>query len=85
GATKQILFLRAFASAMMGRLVDATRLLAEPALALEGEQKLLQAVVDAKALRYPQANANFKQSQLELERYPEALQAEFRQLAIIAA
>lgn len=85
GATKQILFLRAFASAMMGRLVDATRLLTEPALALEGEQKLLQAVVDAKALRYPQANANFKQSQLELERYPEALQAEFRQLAIIAA
>jgi len=85
GATKQVLFLRAFASAMMGRLVDATRLLAEPALALEGEQKLLQAVVDAKALRYPQANANFKQSQLEMERYPESLQAEFRQLAIIAA
>lgn len=85
GATKQVLFLRAFASAMMGRLVDATRLLSEPAIAVEGEQKLLQAVVDAKALRYPQANANFKLAQYELARYPESLQAEFRQLAIVAA
>ncbi len=85
GATKKVLFLRAFASAMMGRLVDATRLLSEPAIAVEGEQKLLQAVVDAKALRYPQANANFKLAQYELERYPESLQSEFRQLAIVAA
>jgi tetratricopeptide (TPR) repeat protein len=85
GTSKQILFLKAFASTMMGRLVDATRLLAEPAIAVEGEQKLLQAVVDAKALRYPQAAANFKLSQYELDRYPEALQSEFRQFAIVAA
>lgn len=85
GATKQVVFLRAFASAMMGRLVDASRLLSEPVIAAEGEQKLLQAIVDAKAMRYPQANANFKLSTQELDRYPEALQTEFRQLAIVAA
>ncbi len=85
GASKQIVFFRAFTYAMMGRLVDAKRLLAEPTIAMEGEQKLLQAVVDAKALRYPQAAANFKQSAHELERYPEALQAQFRQLAVESA
>jgi hypothetical protein len=84
-ATKQIVFLRAMAAAMMGRLVDAASLLTHSSLALEGEQKLLQAVVDAKAMRYPQANANFKLAQYELARYPEALQAEYRQLAIVAA
>lgn len=85
GATKQIIFMRAFAGAMMGRLVEASRLLAEPALAMEGEQRLLQGVVDAKAMRYPQANANFRQATAELDRYPEGLQAQFRRLAIEAA
>ena len=85
GATKQVVFLRAMAMAMMGRLVEASRLLAEPVIAMEGEQKLLQAVVDAKALRYPQAAANFKLSTQELDRYPEALQVQFRHLAIESA
>lgn len=85
GAAKQVVFLRAFASAMMGRLVDASRLLADPAIAAEGEQKLLAAIVDAKAMRYPQATANFKLSMQELDRYPETLQATFRPLVIEAA
>jgi len=84
-SSKQALVLRAFAATMMGRLVDATRFLSEPAFAMEGEQKLLQAVVDAKAMHYPQALANFRQSTGELERYPEALQAQFRRLAIESA
>ena len=85
GGTKQIIFLRAFAGAMMGRLVEAARLLAEPTIAVEGEQKLLQAIVDAKAMRYPQAAANFKLSTQELDRYPEPLQVQFRHLAIESA
>lgn len=85
GATKQVVFLRAMATTMMGRLVEAARLLSEPVVAMEGEQKLLQAVIDAKALRYPQAAANFRLSTQELDRYPEALQVQFRHLAIEAA
>ena len=83
--TKQIIFLRALAAAMMGRQVEGSKLLADPAIAMEGEQKLLQAVIDAKGLRYPQATANFKASTSELDRYPEPLQIAFRQLAIEAA
>lgn len=82
---KTVVFHRALAAAMMGRLVDAARLLADPAIAVENEQKLLQAVVDAKALRYPQALANFRQVTETLDQYPEHLQANFRQLAITAA
>lgn len=82
---KQIVFLRAFAATMMNRLTEAGRLLNEPAIAMEGEQKLLQAIVDAKALRYPQANAHFRQATQELDRYPEALQALFRPIAVTAA
>ncbi len=84
-ASKQILFLKAFAATMMGRLTEATRLLNEPALAMEGEQKLLQGIVDTKAMRYQQANANFRQATQELDRYPEALQGLFRPLAVNAA
>lgn len=84
-STKQALILRAFSAAMMERLVDAGRFLNEPVFALEGEQKLLQAIVDARALRYPQALANFRQSTTELDRYPENLQAMFRRLAIESA
>lgn len=84
-ASKQILFLKAFAATMMGRLTEATRLLNEPALAMEGEQKLLQGIVDTKAMRYPQANASFRQATQELDRYPEALQGLFRPLAVNAA
>lgn len=83
--SKQVIFLRAFGGAMMGRLVEAARLLAEPSIAMEGEQKLLQAVVDAKALRHPQAAANFKLATQEMDRYPEALQVQFRHLAIESA
>lgn len=84
-ATKQALILRAFSATMMGRLVEASRVLSEPAFAMEGEQKLLQAVVDAKGMRYPQAVLNFRQTTAELDRYPEAIQAQFRRLAIEAA
>lgn len=83
--TKQVIFLRALAATMMGRLVDAARFLAEPAIAVEDEQKLVQAVVDAKALRYPQAHAHFRQAIEALDQYPEPLQAQFRRLAIEAA
>lgn len=82
---KRTIFLRALASAMMGRLVEGARLLREPALGMEAEQKLLQAVIDAKAMRYPMALANFKQATGELDRYPEDLQAVFRPLAVAAA
>lgn len=85
GATKQIIFLRALTAAMMGRQVEAGRLLSEPAIGMEPEQKLIQAVVDAHSLRYPQAAANFKASTGELDRYPEALQVQFRHLAIESA
>lgn len=85
GATKQIIFLRALTAAMMGRQVEAGRLLSEPAIGMEPEQKLIQAVVDAHSLRYPQAAANFKASAGELDRYPEALQVKFRHLAIESA
>jgi tetratricopeptide (TPR) repeat protein len=84
-ASKQILFLKAFAATMMDRLTEATRLLNEPALAMEGEQKLLQGIVDTKAMRYAQANASFRQATQELDRYPEALQGLFRPLAVNAA
>ncbi|WP_284177359.1 hypothetical protein [Rhabdaerophilum sp. SD176] len=84
-ATKQIVFLRAFAATMMNRLVEAGRLLNDPAIAMEGEQKLLQAIVDAKAMRYPQANAHFRQATQEMDRYPEPLQALFRPIAVTAA
>lgn len=83
--TKSILFHRAFADTMMGRNVEATKLLTEPALALEPEQKLLQAILDTRAMRYPQAAANFKQAGDVLDRYPERLQAELRRFAIEAA
>jgi tetratricopeptide (TPR) repeat protein len=83
--SKQIVFLRAFAATMMNRLAEAGRLLNEPAIAMEGEQKLLQAIVDAKAMRYPQANAHFRQATQELDRYPEPLQALFRPIAVTAA
>ena len=83
--TKTVLFHRAFAAAMMGRNVEAGRLLAEPALAMEAEQKLLSGIVDAKSMRYPQAVANLKNASSELDRYPDKLQAEIRRLAIEAA
>ena len=70
---------------MLGRTIEATRLLAEPALAVEVEARLLQGVVEAKARRYNQANASFKQSADVLERYPEQLQSQFRRIAVEAA
>jgi tetratricopeptide (TPR) repeat protein len=36
-------------------------------------------------MRYPQANAHFRQATQELDRYPEALQALFRPIAVTAA
>lgn len=84
-ATKGVLFHRALAATMLGRTPEATRLLAEPALATEAESRLLQGVVEAKALRYRQANAAFKQGIDTLERYPERLQVEFRRIAIETA
>ncbi|MFN3481990.1 hypothetical protein [Rhabdaerophilum calidifontis] len=83
--TKTMVFHRALAAAMMGRLVDAGRFLADPAIALDDEQKLIQAVVDAKAMRYPQALAQFRQALGALDQYPEPLQVQFRRLAIEAA
>lgn len=83
--SKQIVFLRALAATMMNRLPDATRLLSEPAIAMEGEQKLLQGIVDAKAMRYAQAVSSFRQATQELDRYPEVLQGMFRPLAVTAA
>jgi hypothetical protein len=85
GNSKQIIFLRALTAAMMGRQVEAGRLLSEPAIAMEAEQRLLQGIVDAKSMRYAQATAHFKASTPELDRYPEALQSQFRHLAIEAA
>jgi tetratricopeptide (TPR) repeat protein len=85
GAQKNVLFSRAFAAAMMGRLVEATRFLAEPQLAQEPEQKLLQAIVDAKSLRHAQAVAGFRQAKDALDRYPDRLQAQFRPMAVLAA
>jgi len=82
---KSVLFHRAFAAASLGRLVEAGQILAEPALADEPEQTLLQAVVDSKAMRYPQALAGFKAARAVIDRYPQPLQAELRPLAMQAA
>lgn len=85
GQSKAVLFHRAFASVMMGRNVDAARLLAEPAIAMEDEQKLLQGMVDAANLRHAQALGNARASHHVLERYPEELQARFRRIAVESA
>lgn len=84
GMGKAVVFHKALVNALMGRTVDAQRLLNEPTLAIEPEQVLIQAVVDAKALRPIQAVQNFKRAADVLTRYPERLQAEFRRLAIEA-
>lgn len=84
-ATKGVLFHRALAAAMLGRVREVTRLIAEPALANEDEARLLQGLVEARGLRYRQANAAFKQSIDLLERYPDLLQSEFRRIIIEAA
>lgn len=85
GQSKAALFHRAFAYAMMGRHVDAARLLAEPAIAMEDEQKLLQGLVDSANLRHAQAHANLRAAGSVIERYPEELQAYFRRIAIESA
>lgn len=85
GNQKNVLFARALAATFMGRLVEATRLLAEPQLSQEPEQRLLQAMVDSKSLRHPQAVAGFKAGMEALDRYPERLQGDFRRAAIEAA
>ncbi|CAN1552139.1 hypothetical protein MCEMSEM23_02231 [Rhabdaerophilaceae bacterium] len=84
GAQKSVIFARALATTFEGRHIEATRLLAEPQLAAEPEQKLLQAIIDAKALRYPQAVAAFRAAEATLDRYPDALQATILPLAITA-
>lgn len=83
--SKQVLYYRAFVAAMMGHTVDATRLLAEPPLSTEGEGKLLMGYVDHKSMRYPQALASFRAALPELDRYPEALQAQIRRAVIETA
>ncbi|PPD14576.1 MAG: hypothetical protein CTY25_09475 [Methylobacterium sp.] len=85
GAQKNVIFARALAATMMGRMVEATRFLNEPQLAQEPEQRLLQAMVDAKALRYPQAVSGFKAGAEALDRYPDRLQGDLRRYAIEAA
>lgn len=85
GNQKNVLFARAMAATFMGRFVEATRLLAEPQLSQEPEQRLLQAMVDSKSLRHPQAVAGFKAGMDALDRYPERLQADFRRAAVEAA
>ncbi len=80
-----MVFARAFAATFMGRHVEATRLLNEPQLANEPEQRLLQAVVDSKAMRYPQAVNSFKAGIEALDDYPDSLQATIRRFAIEAA
>jgi tetratricopeptide (TPR) repeat protein len=85
GNQKNVLFARALASTFMGRFVEAARLLAEPQLAQEPEQRLLQAMVDSKSLRHPQAVAGFKAGMEALDRYPERLQGDFRRAAVEAA
>ncbi len=84
-AQKNVLFARAVAATFMGRVVEATRLLNEPQLANEPEQRLLQAVVDSKAMRYPQAVNSFKAGIEALDGYPDSLQATIRRIAIEAA
>ncbi|MGL5448059.1 MAG: hypothetical protein ACRDBL_12200, partial [Rhabdaerophilum sp.] len=85
GNQKNVLFTRALAATFMGRHVEAARMLAEPQLSQEPEQRLLQAMVDSKSLRHPQAVAGFKAGMDALDRYPERLQGEFRRAAVEAA
>lgn len=85
GNQKNVLFARALAATFMGRFVEAARLLAEPQLSQEPEQRLLQAMVDSKSLRHPQAVAGFKAGMEALDRYPERLQGDFRRAAVEAA
>lgn len=84
-ASKSVLFHRALTAALNGHEIEASKLLAEPALSIEPEAKLIQAVVEAQTSRFAQSVASFKQAASELERYPEELQAKFRKLAIEAA
>jgi len=84
-AQKNVVFARAFAATFKGRLVEATRLLNEPQLANEPEQRLLQGVVDTKAMRYPQAVNSFRAGIDALDGYPDTLQADIRRFAIEAA
>jgi len=85
GAQKNVMFARAFAATMMGRLAEATRLLNEPQLSQEPEQRLLQALVDAKSMRYPQAVSGFKAGIEALDRYPDRLQGDLRRYVVESA
>lgn len=84
-ASKQVTYYRAFVAAMADRTVEATHLLSDAPLSTEGEAQLLLGYVQAKAMHYPKALALFRGAMRELERYPEALQAEFRRTVIESA
>lgn len=84
-ASKQVNYYRAFVAAMAGRTVEATHLLSDAPLSTEGEAQLLMGYVQAKAMHYPQALAVFRGAMRELDRYPEALQAQFRRTVIESA
>lgn len=83
--TRQALAARALADLMTGRLVEAARLLAHPVLDQEPEQKLLQALVDAKAGRYPLALERLRQSIGMLSTFPDSLERPMRLLVTEAA
>ncbi|MCA3597844.1 MAG: hypothetical protein IOC64_07005 [Methylobacterium sp.] len=85
GGQKNVMIARALAATMMGRLAEATRLLNDPQLAQEPEQRLLQALVDAKSVRYPQAVSGFKAGIEALDRYPDSLQGDLRRYVVEAA
>lgn len=81
---KAVNYYKAFAAAMMGRSVEATRRLSDPQMATEPEGRLLMGYVEVKGQRYPQALASFKSAQGALDRYPESLQGQMRRAAIEA-
>lgn len=81
---KRVNYYKAFAAAMMGRTVEATRRLSEPQLATEPEGRLLMGYVETRGQRYPQALASFKSALGALDRYPESLQGQMRRAAIEA-
>jgi tetratricopeptide (TPR) repeat protein len=83
--TKPVMLLRAVAAALRGDLATATRLTNEQVLSLEPEIALWRAVIDAKARRWTPALVGFRQSVEVLERYPDALQSQLRELAALSA
>jgi hypothetical protein len=84
-ATKPMLMLRAIAAIETKDGKEATRLLNEPAIALETEASLWRGVLDGHNRRWTPALINFRQSLEVLDRYPDELQIKLRKLVIESA